>query len=475
MTTRRESDQDEPLPVWEYVSPSDRKKKGGEASPVLSLPHEILGEGGYGVVEGPSRKAIQEYIRTHRGIPKRQLIVRKRFHQQENFRDAVQLDKFVATIDPSRIYLKAPVLSSSKSSPVLKMRNQGVDLGAYVAESLPLKPVFEHIHQLLLAIYILNRTRVVHYDIKKENIVVDNRLGVYSTGLIDFDLMTDMDSEEIDNVSDYYYVWPLELYVKRDSDSSDRAIFCAEEQSVMKCTEHMISLWREQCKTIGLLLSDDRDREALVSVGESAIVHANFPEISALRLRVDMYKNWKTPYEKIRLKKVEKLLQWKELGMRLAGAVAIGARDAGGFSRNPVVLAYVRAFFRDSDHLKSKPDWRKIDTFGLGSALIEILLSDAGAFDSLFPSNKRELERDVKRFLFRCVHPDPKKRYDARDALEAWIKIMSMYDPSLVRGIRREMDNAIRDLRKNPRDALTKRKHAKLPPSSPTGKMVRFQ
>jgi len=66
------------------------------------LPEHVLGRGGYGIVRGPSLHDIFSFIQQKKGIPRRQLIVRKQyFHEpiydekmfRRVFREVARVDK----------------------------------------------------------------------------------------------------------------------------------------------------------------------------------------------------------------------------------------------------------------------------------------------------------------------------------------------------------------------------------------------
>jgi serine/threonine protein kinase len=375
-----------------------------------------LGRGGYGVVRGPSPESVKKYMdQPHKGIRKSRLDVRKTYHKEQYRHRALELDKLISSFDPSRDYLKSPVVRSSDPS-TIDMKNQGESLFAYD----DLLPIFENAYQLVLALYVLYRAGGIHKDIKSSNIAVDDRSPTgefFRMGLIDFDLATRAaaGSHQADR---YNQVWPMEMFVHC---TEDRPVFCIFPSRPigrrrMECTENMLSIWNEQCRIISRLVSDPAEKNKLFDVGCAAIVHYNYPDAGFLEKKKQdaafLYEYNPTPEFAENLEKMEQLCAWKQIS---AGMTA-------DYSRDPIVKEYIKAFF--GNRLCAPLDWSKIDVFSLGLVFIDTFLYK----DGLQVSDK------LRECLFGMVHPDPTVRYNAPKLLQEWLEVLLDYgDKSLLR------------------------------------------
>lgn len=407
-----------------------RTKKNGED--IAS--QEYLGHGTYGTVRGLSSASIRQYISRNRGISKDYLTVRKQYKRQADYKKALELDNFIQVLDPYREYLRGQIISRSEPS-VIVMKNQGQNIKNYGHR---IKPIFENTYQLLLAIYILFRTRAIHYDIKMANIVIDDRSpvqGVYRLGLIDYDLLVDADVNAL-GYSNIYYIWPMEKHIFQNS-------FCPiimhSFKARMKCTMKIIEMWEKQSKILGYLIHEPSERQNLINLVKVAIIHRNFPDIQ------DIHEYWDSLLSQSKPEDHDKLLSKKKVMLRIKdnGVRIATTPDKNAYTKNPIVLEYIKAFFE-----KPLPfDWTKMDPFGLGLVLIEVFLQDPSFF-----AGNRTLQDAVRSCLFKAVHPDPTQRHDARSFLQEWLGILSIYgDRGILREALHECRHVISMLAKNPR------------------------
>lgn len=403
---------------------------------------EYLGMGGYGSVRGLSSQSIRKHISENRGILRQHLTIKKTFKRLDDYKNAIVLDHLVNSLDPSRQYLKSPIVQGG-DPPVLWMRNQGQNIVNYAPR---VRTIFEHTHQLLLAIYILLRTRAIHYDIKKENIVMDDRSpidGVCRLGLIDYDLLIDVDKDGASgDITSIYYAWPMEKHISYDDGHS--SVFCptpaSSQVALLKCTIKMIKMWEMQCKTLQYLIPDLTERQKLVNIGKVAIVHRNYPDARAIE------ESWDEILSRCAPEDCASHLLKKDIMLNLKhhGDVISTARDKRVYTKDPIVSEYIRFFF-DTQPLPL--DWTKIDPFGMGLVLIEVLLKDPSFLDG-----RKDVEEALRACLFRAVHPDPAKRHDARTFLQEWLRVLSMYGNNpVLREALREARFVVSMLAKNPR------------------------
>lgn len=406
---------------------------GSKKKPTLSeIPHRLLGKGGYGSIVGPSRQDIETVLKTHRGVPRHELTVRKTYLHQHLRLKALHLDERVDRIDPSRQYLRAPVV---KKDNVVVMRHQGQDLKHFVARHksvVGLQQIFEHLHHLFLGLYLLYLSRTIHYDIKPENIVVNTLSptdGVLHLGLIDFDLMDD----DVMKAYAWYGVWPVEMYSKTlgkkrlffdifdAQDSQDDNSNDDDVDSTTQSILNMMDIWTKQVSSLKFLVNDPLTQHQMIDCGLAMILYNTFhTEAEMTRSIVYAPQTW-----------VE---LWR-----------LGQRWARGEDRpkNRIVKSYVDAFLRRGQTVLTSPlRWSKIDPFGLGLVLARVfLVGSSKQWKESLRGHKehKRVYRLMTRLIHRMTHPDPSRRHDAVDILHDWISLLYVYRPSLARRVFHEI------------------------------------
>lgn len=432
----------------EKIKRSATKK---EIPPLLDE-NKLLGKGFYGIVRGLSQARIREYLDAHKFFPKSKLVVKKQFNKEDDFTSARDIEMLVDRIDPSRQYLRGKIIGTPASKTTL-MKNQGVDLERYEITSV--SHLFENIHQLLIAIYILFRSGGVHYDIKRQNIIVDDRSPIkdaITMGLIDFDLMSNIHEDPPFMAYAYYFVWPLEMYAHSDH---GRLSFFAETDppvsSVVERTRNMIAVWTQQHAILRHLIVDPKEQARLFEVGKAAIVHYNHPDPIALKRQMDRCMVARADSSAAAYIKNERIRMYTMLVEAKRVAIDI-INNRTCFSHDPIVNEYIETLFRQTDGLIAELDWTKIDPFGLGLVLIDVLLGKKKNVQELVSGAKDpdRFERDLRVLLFGTIHPDVRKRLDARALLAGWIDLLSQYKNtstrrSVVKDLRRAESNLLRN------------------------------
>lgn len=437
--------QSPPTRLEKKIMESAKKKE----TPPLRDDDELLGQGFYGTVHGPSQARIRQYLAMHGFIPKSKLVAKKQFHKEHHFTFATKIDQLVNLIDPSRQYLKGKIIDTPAFKTSL-MKNQGVDLARYKTTSI--SHFFENIHQLLLAIYILFRSRAVHHDIKKQNIIVDDRSPIkdaITMGLIDFDLLYEIDKRPPLMAYAYYFVWPLEMYAHSDGGRLSFFANTNPELSVNHMTLNMISVWTQQHAILRHLVVDQKEQALLLEVGKAAIVHYNHPDPSLLKKEMNKCIATRADSSTEVYMKNERLKMYTMF--MEAKRVAIGIINMTYISHDPIVNEYIQTLFRDTEGLIGDLDWTKIDPFGLGLVFIDVLLGRKKDIQALVSGAKDPVrfERELRMLLFEAVHPDPRKRLDARAMLKGWIELLSQYGARIRRVVVKDLRRVESNLSRN--------------------------
>jgi len=358
-----------------------------KSSPVLE--RRVLGQGGFGRVQGPSHRAVLERIQQRGGIDRKKISVHKLFARTPDFRAALRLEKVVNGIDPTRVYLRGKVLEKDSKNKTLILSHEGKSLDSVSKTNKNRRLLLESFHQLLQALILLRRHRFVHLDIKSGNITMDTRTGLRDpataatavVGLIDFDLLSGDRSFAVSHPQHAYFVWPLEMYYDRKNDRF--TLFDERRRPHPDPDKALRTILRDYLTALAFLENED-----------GAVVA-----------------------------RMKGLLRGKKTVGNEEGVVQLYLETLS----DPVIR-----------RRELKRDASKVDTFGLGQVAYE-WFHDKG--NSLFAGHvkKEELRDQLENFIQQMLHPLPSQRYDAEQALEAWLRLLADYDRNLYHRAQREL------------------------------------
>jgi hypothetical protein len=162
------------------------------------------------------------------------------------------------------------------------MRHQGEDLKNFlIHDKNDIRHIFESLYQLFIALYLLYLSHYIHYDIKRENIVIQKfTKDVFHLGLIDFDLL----SSKAIRAYAWYHIWPVEMYSEKTGDDDDdtkktpsRTFFDTtppdDNDDIMDKITKMMDIWNRQAVRLKHLLSDPKTHQKLVDIGLASILY----------------------------------------------------------------------------------------------------------------------------------------------------------------------------------------------------------
>jgi len=386
------------------LEPGQKRWIKKESSPRRRTPppvqHVKLGEGSYGIVYGPRNSPLEKFLSEHgpRGISKNKMLVEKKFKDKTDYQQAVRLQQVVNKIDPKRECLRGSMVKKDDVHHILTMNHEGRSLLNLLQQGKKeefLVPLFEAFYQLLNALVLLETHKYVHKDIKLANITVNTKSGFtarplankpITLGLIDFDFLKE--SEDLDNTfsSAIYFVYPLETFYDIQTDR----LGSFDDETMEHHEEPIGPQYFENLSFVK-------------GVGKGQVR--------------DMFRN-----------------------------LHIGRDYSPSSSRflSPVLSVYLQLGRSDVRQKELKKDWKKVDPFGLG-LVAYALFHGKENHDLLFEGHphKTPLSLQLEDFLFHMVHPFPKERYDAHQAMSAWRELLSLYDPALSRRVARELDDPV--------------------------------
>jgi len=413
-----------------------------------------LGAGGYGVVSGKDYDTLLRTLLDKGGISLRQKqnLVKKTYYRKKDMEQAIRMDTLIKTIDPERVYLKSPIYSQDHTTLqnkdgtkyFLYMRNQGYSMDKKhknLGSEMNRNRLIGSFYQLLIALCLLDAQSMVHGDIKRSNITIDDRSSLqqeqykpFTLGLIDFDLL--LDCKKTSNVYDMkhpssiYFLRPLELYYES---SLKKLVQYPIPSHLMGMNEYLellrtTTLFYLNYITINvpyLFPTATKDVQTWIRrVMFCAIAHINFPQYETLqRLLKTLEFHSAEEWDKDRANIKFLMTCW-----RLLPTINT---DYDRVARYPYLDAFWKVYGPNGTYKTLKKDWRKVDTFGLG------LVAQYFLGNHRFTND--ELNQRFHEFLLDMIHPDPSKRLDASRALREWMEIIKEYDKQQYHRILREI------------------------------------
>ena len=445
-----------PLGVTTRGKTTSKKLK---ASSAVALENDKLGVGGFGEVSGKNYAEIMREIEKNRGVSHKQILVKKTYHRMKDVQQAILMDARVNRADPERIYLRSPIEyqhnksmeSKDHQKQYLYMRNQGYSLDK---EKNPDSEVFFRgfmgsFHQLLIGLILLQNQKMVHGDIKSPNITVDNRspeepaYKPFTLGLIDFDLLADTSIKQefytLKHPNKPYFLRPLELYY---DPSIKKFVVYPIQRELTTSYQHLLSLMSIYRDSITPMVKKmfsslpPKEQQWIRYTMLGIMARINFPdptELNNLLIALNTALNTAETQEQNESIKLQIKHDIENIKFISFYWKALDKIDRTKVTSIPYLDAFWKMYGPGGSHTTSRitKDWTKIDIFGLGLVAAQYFFSSP---------HSSSIDHLLRPFLLSMVHPDPSKRLNAKQALQAWLKIIKSYDISQYKRILREID-----------------------------------
>jgi len=354
-------------PWWFRLSPKEERKWleiNLHVSPYDRGP--LLGSGSFGKVYH-----IMRYDDPN-NVPSRNQVIDKEFGTEQDYKTSVRKETYANKVDPSREYLRSPLLLTIPEKKTIRMRNQGISLET-VFTTEELHKIIRSFHHVAAAMVLLETHRFIHGDVKKENIMM-NKDG--KMGIVDYDYLEPYSSAKTIFPDYIYFVWPLEVYYHPRTDRMGMY------HSSSSSKKRKFVRW-----------NDKEDRQELTDYYFPISLLKGYPEAITFMTETLLHPETARPPSPRLLRSLPKFLR-----------------------------SYLTVYSDPVQRKSLRYEPAKIDSYGLGLVLYQLFYWNR---HELFPKNRRPLAQ-LEFILNGMLHPLPSKRWDAFRFYQEWGKFRKL-------------------------------------------------